>query len=170
MTNEDLDNWDEMTTCYNNAPGFIPTTEGIPVGYYDITEDMVKVDTMVMDRDLVCPGSDWREGIMYFYSAGSSEMDDFINNNDTNGLITFAIIGTNGQDHDFGLASKEDTVIHIPKLVFSTITAIKDVNEGIITEYKLNQNYPNPFNPVTNIEFTLIKPGYTTLEIYNTLG
>ncbi len=37
-------------------------------------------------------------------------------------------------------------------------------------EYALDQNYPNPFNPVTTIQFSLEKPGRTTLEIYNVLG
>ena len=36
--------------------------------------------------------------------------------------------------------------------------------------YELKQNYPNPFNPVTKIEFTLAKPGQTSLVIYNVMG
>ena len=169
MTNEALDDWDEMTTCYNTAPGFIPTTSGVPVGYYDFTEDMVLVDTVTMDADVVAPGSDWRVGIDFFYSLGSAAMDEFINN-DTNGLLTFAVIGNADQDQDGDFASKEDPEPRAPKLIFTTATAINNENVAIISEYKLNQNYPNPFNPVTNIEFTLTKPGHTALEIYNTLG
>lgn len=36
--------------------------------------------------------------------------------------------------------------------------------------YSLAQNYPNPFNPDTRIDFTLLKPTFVTLEIFNTLG
>ena len=36
--------------------------------------------------------------------------------------------------------------------------------------FKLNQNYPNPFNPYTNISFEIPTKGFTTLEVYNTLG
>ncbi len=37
-------------------------------------------------------------------------------------------------------------------------------------EYNLRQNYPNPFNPETRIEFSLPKPSFVKLDIYNILG
>lgn len=36
--------------------------------------------------------------------------------------------------------------------------------------YQLNQNSPNPFNPITTIRFSLSKPGFTTLKVYDLLG
>lgn len=42
--------------------------------------------------------------------------------------------------------------------------------ENVPARFGLNQNYPNPFNPNTHISFTLEKPGYTTLAVYNLLG
>jgi hypothetical protein len=41
---------------------------------------------------------------------------------------------------------------------------------GVIDGYTLSQNYPNPFNPVTEIKYSVGKPGHTQLKIYNTLG
>jgi len=45
---------------------------------------------------------------------------------------------------------------------------------GNKTEYpahfSLEQNYPNPFNPETNIQFTLVKSGFTSLQVFNALG
>ncbi len=36
--------------------------------------------------------------------------------------------------------------------------------------YRLLQNYPNPFNPVTSIPFTIPKPEFVSLTIYDLLG
>jgi hypothetical protein len=36
--------------------------------------------------------------------------------------------------------------------------------------FALGQNYPNPFNPTTRIGFTVEKPGYATLKVYDILG
>jgi len=35
---------------------------------------------------------------------------------------------------------------------------------------KLGQNYPNPFNPMTRIDFSLEKPGFVSLGIYDVAG
>jgi hypothetical protein len=41
---------------------------------------------------------------------------------------------------------------------------------GTPSNLELEQNYPNPFNPVTSIPFSVTKPGFITLKIYNELG
>lgn len=41
---------------------------------------------------------------------------------------------------------------------------------GTNHSYQLDQNYPNPFNPSTTISFSIPRPTYTTLKIFNTLG
>ncbi|MDP4197002.1 MAG: YCF48-related protein [Bacteroidota bacterium] len=46
----------------------------------------------------------------------------------------------------------------------------KNKNENIPKNYYLSQNYPNPFNPSTTIQYTLAKPGYVSLEVYDVLG
>ena len=160
LVNEALDNWDESTICYDNAPGFVPTTQGIPIGYYDTTEDLVQVAEMTYPDD----------SLGYIYSTPSAEMDDFING-DTNDLVTFAIIPDPVPDGDWDVASKEDSVIRAPTLSgIGMTTPVEKLEKIIPVSYQLFQNYPNPFNPVTHIEFTLAIPGYTTLEIYNVMG
>jgi Secretion system C-terminal sorting domain len=37
-------------------------------------------------------------------------------------------------------------------------------------QFTLKQNYPNPFNPSTTIEFSLLKPGFVNIDVYNSLG
>ncbi len=36
--------------------------------------------------------------------------------------------------------------------------------------YQLAQNYPNPFNPTTIIRFSVEKPGFVSLRVYDMLG
>ncbi len=38
------------------------------------------------------------------------------------------------------------------------------------TNYILYQNHPNPFNPTTTIKYTLMKPEYVKMELFNCLG
>jgi phosphatidylinositol-3-phosphatase len=45
-----------------------------------------------------------------------------------------------------------------------------DNNGNVISQFTLEQNYPNPFNPTTKINFTINKPGFVSLKVYNDLG
>ncbi len=53
-----------------------------------------------------------------------------------------------------------------------TISGATDVEENEITptNFILHQNYPNPFNPSTTISFTIAKPSFVTLKVYDVLG
>ncbi|MCF7805916.1 MAG: T9SS type A sorting domain-containing protein [Candidatus Marinimicrobia bacterium] len=164
LMDESGDDWDEASTSYNTAPGFIPTDDPdspTPVGYYQIEgEKLVEVAVMHYADDSL----GWNT------SEDSSAFDDFINS-DTNGLITLCIIPNNEDDADWAISAKEDSTdgVLAPKLIYEEATSIE--NEGIVpAEYSLNQNYPNPFNPSTNIEFTLPEAGHTSLEVYNATG
>jgi hypothetical protein len=47
---------------------------------------------------------------------------------------------------------------------------INPLNEFVPKSFKLDQSYPNPFNPSTTIQFTLPRPQYVELKVYNLIG
>jgi hypothetical protein len=53
--------------------------------------------------------------------------------------------------------------------LFDASTGVFDSKFPPLAFY-LKQNYPNPFNNVTNIQYQLLKPNYTTIKIYDILG
>lgn len=50
------------------------------------------------------------------------------------------------------------------------ITNVEEVPGNVPESYQLKQNFPNPFNPTTTIEFSLNKPGFVTLSVFDVLG
>ncbi len=62
-----------------------------------------------------------------------------------------------GNESEFSLLSDEDIDAALEAPVPPTVTA-------------LQQNVPNPFNPVTTIRFSIAKPGWVTLIIFDVAG
>jgi hypothetical protein len=98
------------------------------------------------------------EEIAFVESQGNSEAPrtySWVDHEVTAGVTyTYKIrsVGLDGSEEEHFTATATPTAATVP------------------TAYSLAQNYPNPFNADTQIEFTLAKPGYTTLKIYNTTG
>lgn len=47
---------------------------------------------------------------------------------------------------------------------------ITPISNEVPKDFILEQNYPNPFNPVTNINFSIPKAGFTSIRIYDITG
>ena len=108
LTNEAEDEWDEASMNYNSAPGF----ESAANGTFDINEDLDSLTTITVYADSV--GT-------FLYSETSSKLDEFIKN-DTNGLVTFAIIKTYTTESDYyAFSAKESGSLVAPRLIYQSI-------------------------------------------------
>lgn len=52
----------------------------------------------------------------------------------------------------------------------SGTVGVSQISSIVPGEYKLEQNYPNPFNPSTRINFSITKPGFVSLKVYDITG
>jgi hypothetical protein len=49
-------------------------------------------------------------------------------------------------------------------------TAIDDLDERVVNDFKVYQNYPNPFNPSTTISWHAPVSGWQTIKLFDVLG
>ena len=75
---------------------------------------------------------------------------------------------------DIGPASgNEDIDVYVDNVIFwreNNTVDVKSTNKILPEKYVLAQNYPNPFNPTTTINFSIVKNGFVTLKVYDTVG
>lgn len=51
-----------------------------------------------------------------------------------------------------------------------TTIGIQQIGNEAPNSFSLEQNYPNPFNPETNIKFSILRSGFTSIKIYDISG
>ena len=87
----------------------------------------------------------------------------------TTGLVVYNY--RNWTDESDAIFLKEvERLASLPRVEIPPWVGVEQNVAELPLAYELKQNYPNPFNPVTKIEFTLAKPGQTSLVIYNVMG
>jgi hypothetical protein len=52
----------------------------------------------------------------------------------------------------------------------NTLTSVGEPVNGVPTIFAISQNYPNPFNPTTDIDYSVSKPSFVSVKVYNLLG
>ena len=111
LTNEAEDEWNEASMSYNNAPGF----ENAPNGTFAINDQLDSLTTITVYADSIDT---------YLYSEPSEKLDTFISN-DTNGLLTFAIVRTYSTESDiYAFSANEGGNLTAPRLVYQSIAGV----------------------------------------------
>ncbi|HPG37819.1 MAG TPA: sugar-binding protein [bacterium] len=89
-----------------------------------------------------------------------------------NAYVNLAGLVPNSTYHYYILAQNDIGAAQGETRTFTTLpaTGVEDSNNSIPFTWQLLQNYPNPFNAETMIEFSLAKPSYVRLELYNISG
>jgi hypothetical protein len=97
LVDESLDNWDEATICYNNAPGMLPAA----IASYAIDETKLR---RLCTMNVV-------NAVGVYSSPVDPSMDQFLSE-DTNGLVSFLVLpDTTDQNASYYVSSKENTTV-----------------------------------------------------------
>ncbi|MBX3006764.1 MAG: glycoside hydrolase family 3 C-terminal domain-containing protein [Melioribacteraceae bacterium] len=100
--------------------------------------------------------------------------------NQSNGFGNIELWKVNGEGRYIKLtgtkrATEYGYSIYEFEVFYDLTTDIREDDQSVILDYKLEQNYPNPFNPVTIIKYSIPsgnknEPGVVSLKIFDVLG
>jgi hypothetical protein len=115
----------------------------------------------------------WSNNAWYAYNTATDQLVDSLkwvfntpnNANERPRAIDFSVGGDTVYVGCFGASNYPAVQMFVRKTV-----KVEERNPVVVEGYSLSQNYPNPFNPVTEIRFSIGKPGLTTVKVYNLLG
>jgi len=87
-----------------------------------------------------------------------------------NNKVGYSILESGKFNMEFWKGNTAAGFYEINPLLYSSITGIELVTDNLPAEFKLMQNYPNPFNPSTQIEFSMNKSKFVSLNVYDLQG
>lgn len=116
-------------------------------------------------------GSDYDYATIKYNSQGAQQWVQRYNGpgNSYDEARTVAI-DTSGNVYVTGTSRGTTTRRDYATIKYSQTIGIQTISSEIPSDYSLEQNYPNPFNPVTNIKFSVSKPGLVKLRVFDISG
>jgi Ser-Thr-rich glycosyl-phosphatidyl-inositol-anchored membrane family protein/type IX secretion system substrate protein len=77
-----------------------------------------------------------------------------------------------GENYRIQITSENDeTIFGLSSESFSIIDSLTSIFSSKVSDnVSLHQNFPNPFNQLTEISYTIRKPGFVTLAVYDHMG
>lgn len=118
-------------------------------------------------------GSDWIPvgqlvtGRQNTWTQSSCDLNPFYEDNEDSVFLQFRFLSDSSQ-----LVSMAGWFIDDVEFFRTDVSDIRslEINNRQPSSLKLLPNFPNPFNAATQIQYFISKPGFVSLEIFNTLG
>ena len=160
MTDDDMDNWDEYSVTYNTAPGL----DYADLANYALIESKTKYLTM-----LTVPA----DTLGWVYSEPTSEMDEFINDINTNHMLTFILLveePNSGDEVRFDTKEFTERSDTVRTPILHSMEPIGIDESKSLSGVTMEQNFPNPFFGTTTLTYNLHEAEHVELTMYNMLG
>ena len=131
---------------------------------YNLAADISIYSIAYVSKEWQYPPEFYR-GLARQFKAKNIEGIFLVSNNSAEGELGSAFV----KQH-YGKLGTIHFLSPPPQTEVPTGVAVERLADELPKDFGLYQNHPNPFNPSTIISYSIFKPGFVTLTIYNILG